>query len=401
MIRHLLKLVWRRKRASGLIMVEIFLSFLVVFVVATLGLYFAGNYRSPLGYDWRDVWLVRVEPNVELESPESLKAFRDDLERLVREIRGLPPVATASAISLAPYDDSRWDWTQDLEDGRKVSFDVNHATVAVPDVLRMRVDRGRWFDESDAALNWEPVVVNAAMAKEIFGSQDPIGKGLAFKDREGKEMRVVGVVAEFRKEGELEARTNYLFRPLTGGLSPQVQIRNILVRLNEGTPAAFEETLVRRLEALAPTWTFETKSLEEMRDSYLRGSLVPLLFIGTIAGFLMLMVALGLTGVLWQNVTQRRQEIGLRRAVGAAARRIHRQVLMELMLMTSLAVLLGLVLVVQLPAVSLESIRIGPGLIAAGALVAAAMIYLLAALCGWYPSWLATRIHPVEALHYE
>jgi putative ABC transport system permease protein len=401
MIRHLLKLVWRRKRATGLIMVEIFLSFLVVFVVATLGLYFAGNYRGPLGYDWRDVWLVRVEPNVELESKESLAAFRDDLERLVREIRGLPQVATASAISLVPYDDHRWDWTQDLEDGRKVSFDVNHATIAVPDVLRMHVDRGRWFEEGDAALNWEPVVVNASLAREIFGPQDPLGQGLAFKDRAGKEMRVVGVIADFRKEGELEARTNYLFRPLTGGLSPQVQIRNILVRLNDGTPAVFEETLVRRLEALAPTWTFETKTLEEMRDAYLRKSIVPLLFIGTIAGFLMLMVALGLTGVLWQNVTQRRQEIGLRRAVGAAARRIHRQVLMELMLMTSLAVLVGMLLVVQLPALRLDMIRIGPGLITAGALVAAALVYLLAALCGWYPAWLATRIHPVEALHYE
>ena len=53
MMRHLLKLVWRRKRASALIMVEIFLSFLVVFIVATLGLYFAGNYRRPLGYDWQ------------------------------------------------------------------------------------------------------------------------------------------------------------------------------------------------------------------------------------------------------------------------------------------------------------------------------------------------------------
>ena len=38
MIRHLLKLVWNRKRANTLILVEIFISFLVVFVVATLGL---------------------------------------------------------------------------------------------------------------------------------------------------------------------------------------------------------------------------------------------------------------------------------------------------------------------------------------------------------------------------
>jgi putative ABC transport system permease protein len=401
MMRHLLKLVWRRKRASGLIMVEIFLSFLVVFVVATLGLYFAGNYRSPMGFDWRGVWLVHVEPNVPLEGKEAKIAYREQLVRLTREIRGLPQVAAAAALNLTPYDGHVWDSTQDLADGRDVAFEVNHAAIEMPDVLGVRVERGRWFDPSDAALGYEPVVVNASFARHVFGAQDPLGRAIEFKDHEGKEVRVVGVIGDFRKEGELEPLRNYMFHPLSDGLSPQIDARNIVIRLDAGTPAIFEETLVRRLEALEPTWTFETKTLEEMRDGYLRKSLVPLLLIGTIAGFLMLMVALGLTGVLWQNVTQRRQEIGLRRAVGAAATRIHRQVLMELMLMTSLAVLLGLVLVVQLPALKLDVIQIGSGVIFTGALVAAAMIYLLAAICGWYPSWLATRIHPVEALHYE
>ena len=401
MIRHLMKLVWRRKRASALVMVEIFLSFLVVFIVATLGLHFAGNYRRPLGFDWRDVWLVRVEPNVELETPEAQATFRADVERLAREIRGLPEVSAVAPISLAPYDDYEWDWTQDLEDGRKVGFDVNHATIEVPDVLRVRIERGRWFADGDATLGFEPVVINASLAREIFRDQDPVGQTLAFKDREGPPMRVAGVVEDFRKRGEFDVPRNVLFRPLSGGLSPQVQVRNVLIRLDAGTPAAFEEALVRRLEALQPTWTFQTRTLEEMRGQYVRKSLVPLLFTGTIAGFLLLMAALGLTGVLWQNVTQRRQEIGLRRAVGAAARRIHRQVLMELMLMTSLAVLVGLLLVVQLPAVRLEMIQVSPAVIGAGAFLAAALIYLLAALCGWYPSWLATRIQPVEALHYE
>jgi putative ABC transport system permease protein len=403
MMRHLLKLVWRRKRASALIMVEIFLSFLVVFVVATLGLYFAGNWRRPLGYDWHDVWLVRVTPDVEIESLEARLAHRDTVERLAREIRGMPGVAAAAAINLAPYDDHRWDSTQDLTDGRSVGFDVNHATVAVPDVLRMRIERGRWFEDADGALGWEPVVLSASMAREIFGTDDPLGRGIEFKDHEGKEQRVVGVIADFRKEGELAPHRNYLFRPVTATAVtlPQIDLRNVLVRVEAGTPAAFEEALVRRLEALQPSWTFETRTLEEMRESYLRSSLVPFLLMGTIAGFLMLMVALGLTGVLWQNVTQRRQEIGLRRAVGAAARRIHRQVLMELMLMTSFAVLLGLLLVLQLPAVRLDVIRIEPGVLVAGSAVAAATIYLLAALCGWYPSWLATRIHPVEALRSE
>ena len=131
-----------------------------------------------------------------------------------------------------------------------------------------------------------------------------------------------------------------------------------------------------------------------------RSQLVPLFVGATVAGFLMFMVALGLTGVLWQNVTQRRQEIGLRRAVGAAATTIHRQILTELMLMTSLSLGLGLVLVLQLPAFDLVWF-LGRGVLFGGAATAAALIYILSSLCGWYPSRLSTRIHPVEALHYD
>ena len=46
--------------------------------------------------------------------------------------------------------------------------------------------------------------------------------------------------------------------------------------------------------------------------------------VGTIAGFLLLMVALGLTGVVWQSVTQRIREFGLRRAKGATIANVRR-----------------------------------------------------------------------------
>ena len=57
-----------------------------------------------------------------------------------------------------------------------------------------------------------------------------------------------------------------------------------------------------------------------MRSSAIEFALVPLVGVGLVAAFLMLMVALGLLGVLWQSVTQRTREIGLRRAKGAHAR---------------------------------------------------------------------------------
>jgi putative ABC transport system permease protein len=65
------------------------------------------------------------------------------------------------------------------------------------------------------------------------------------------------------------------------------------------------------------------------------------------------MVGLGLIGVLWQNLIQRTRELGLRRAAGASRAAVHRQVFFEQVILTSLGVLLGAVLIAQLPILDL------------------------------------------------
>ena len=71
--------------------------------------------------------------------------------------------------------------------------------------------------------------------------------------------------------------------------------------------------------------------------------------------------------------------------------------------MTSLALVAAVVLLAQLPLLPLPTemqIVAGPVFLASLAISVAA-IYLLTLACGWYPSRLATRIQPAEALHYE
>ena len=60
------------------------------------------------------------------------------------------------------------------------------------------------------------------------------------------------------------------------------------------------------------------RPLELGRREHLQSQLIPLMIFGIVSGFLLLMVVLGLTGVMWQNVTRRTREVGLRRAAGAA-----------------------------------------------------------------------------------
>ncbi|HUO84884.1 MAG TPA: FtsX-like permease family protein, partial [Thermoanaerobaculia bacterium] len=162
----------------------------------------------------------------------------------------------------------------------------------------------------------------------------------------------------------------------------------------------FEEDLVKRLQSLAPDWSFTVQTLERSRDFWLRLQLAPLMVGGVIAGFLVLMVGLGLTGILWQSVTRRTSELGLRRAVGASAREIHLQILTEVLILVSLGIGLALLLVVQIPIFGWLQF-LGPSTIPLGVIAAASMIYLITTLCALYPSILASRIQPAEALHYE
>jgi putative ABC transport system permease protein len=127
---------------------------------------------------------------------------------------------------------------------------------------------------------------------------------------------------------------------------------------------------------------------------------MPLVIGAVVAGFLILMVGLGLVGVLYQNVVRRTSELGLRRALGASGASVRRQVLAELLALTTLAVILGAVVFLQTPLLGLAA-AIPAVVVVEAVVLAAAMIYAFVALCGAYPSWLATRVQPARALQHD
>ena len=397
MTRHLLKLIWHRRRHNALLLLEMFLSFAVVFAVATAAVYFARNYRQPLGFSVGDVWTVQASSHAdEVAGPtgESLATF----DRLVREVRTLDPIVAAAELEVVPYSNSDEVSRQDVG-GRTVRIDMNAAGEDLPRVMGLTLVAGRWFQAADEALAWEPVVINRELARLLYPHGDAVGQRYGKLDPKGeeREKRVVGVIADFRKSGELAGPGPYLFEPLR---KKGHGVTNIMLKLRAGTPAAFEETLIRRLQALAPGWSFEVKPLAEMRDSSFRQRLVPLAIGGLIAFFLLFMAGLGLISVLWQNLLQRTREIGLRRATGASRAAVRRKIVAEQLLVATLALGVGALIAAQLPLLPFATF-LSAGVLAGGALVAAATIYGLVFLCTLYPSGLASRVAPAEALRYE
>ncbi len=409
MIKHLCKLVWNRKRVNFLITLEILFSFIVVFAVIVFAVYYTDNYRQPLGFNYDNVWYIGVERRSgsdEKDKQQQLATSR----QLLAALREFSEVESAAGVWGAPY--SRGDWTSGRDDKKKggsINWGANNATDDLKDVLSLNIVRGRWFGKEDDGAAHQPAVINRKTARDLFGDDDPIGKDISDPDdklrreREGKKHKqeiVVGVIDDFRKRGEFYEQRGYVIyrNDLIGeGASPP---RSYLIKIRPGVTAAFEEKLLARLQTEAKEWSFDIKPLTQMRANVFQEYLVPIAAFALVAGFLLIMVGLGLTGVLWLNVTQRTKEIGLRRANGATRRRIYKQILGELFITTTFGLLIGVLIVVQFPLLNLLGFA-STKVYVASILISLAVIYLLAAFCGLYPSRLATKVQPAEALHYE
>jgi putative ABC transport system permease protein len=401
MIRHLLKLVWSRRGSNALVAAEMLVSFLVLLAVATLGLFYLDNYRQPIGFDYRDVWRLEVQtPGRVGDSAQTGRA--ETIRQLLDAVRHTPGVLAVAAGSPTPFSQSASQ--RDYERRGRV---VSHYNAWVSDdfaeVMSLHVVRGRFFSREDDAATWEPVVITESLARELFGAEDPLGRNISGeRNSRGEpepERRVVGVVAAFRQEGEFDPPVHYVFERQRFD-TPDATLRgDLLVRVAPGATAGLEERLARVAQHVARDWTFRVEPLALARERVGRLYLAPVLLVGLVAGFLALMVALGLTGVLWLAVTRRTREIGLRRAKGATRGDIRGQVLGEILVLTTLAVLPGVLLAVQLPLVG--ALPVPWRVFAASLALSVAGIYLLAVLCGWYPARLAARVEPAEALRYE
>jgi putative ABC transport system permease protein len=406
MSRHLLKMVWARRRANGLVAAEILVSFVVLLAVTNVTLLYLDNYRQPVGFSYADVWRVEAQPGVDAgpERPpvERRTAEIDTMRQVLLTLRATPGVLAVAVADPSPFSQGFATRSYDRQ-GRRVEYGVADATDELVSVLGLKVTRGRFFSREDDAATWEPVVINERMAHELFGDSDPIGQNISGeRDPRGApqpERRVVGVIEAYRQEGEYDRPVNYALarhRPD----NPAERLRGeLLVKVAPGSTAELEERLAKSTQDVARDWTIRVEPLSAARERVTRLYLAPLVIVGLVAGFLAVMVTLGLTGVLWLGVTRRTREIGLRRAKGASATDIRFLILGEILVLTTLALLPGVFLALQLPLVGFLPV---PGGVFAGSLaLSIAGIYLLATLCGYYPARLATRVEPAEALHYE
>ncbi len=400
MFRHLLKPIWKRKSRNLMLSLEILLAFVVVFAIAATASRFYQLYHQPKGFDYASVWSVQLQTS----DASGIKNDAATYDKFKRSLQALPEVEHVAFAAYSPYDNDTWQGGFYLPaSGASTDSNVMQVSDDFFDTVHMQLQEGRGFSSADEGAAQQPVVVNRRFAQAMFPGQDAIGKVISdgepgSKDR--KLMRIAGVIADFRNQGEFMAPVNFVISRYSTQSSDQGP-GTILLRVKPGTPRGFEATLSERLKLVRNDWSYRISPLSDLRESMLKQVEIPLVVLTTIASFLLLMVAFGLFGVLWQNTTRRIPEIGLRRAAGATAGNIYRQIVAEQLLITSLAMVVGLVLLVQLPITGVFGENLSWPLFLVAALVSVSIMALVSVLCALYPAWRASRLSPTQALQYE
>jgi putative ABC transport system permease protein len=320
-------------------------------------------------------------------------------------VKSDPAVLEAAWASPAPFSHSNE--ARDVRiQGRRIRYSLARCTDEFAKVMGIAITRGRWFSAEDQGAPYDAYVISEAMARGLFDDGDPIGKDInADRSRDdgpdrGRERRVVGVMKAFRQEGELDGNQNYALVRLDYGSDVMRRVGNLALLMKPGSDASVEARIAKSLETAAPDWSFKIAPLALGAEFNRRLYMAPVGLAGVVAGFLIVMVALGLSGVLWQSVTTRIREIGVRRALGASAGAVRAQIVGELLTMTTIAAVCGAAVVLQFPFLDLLG-GVSRGTFLGGLSLTIVSLYALAVGCALQPARLATTVHPAEALRYE
>jgi putative ABC transport system permease protein len=398
MLRHLLQLTWKRKSRNLMLSLEILLAFAIVFGIAAAALRSWQVYRSPLGFDGADTWSVQLRLG---DIPDSAVPA-DVYDTLRRSLLELPDVRTVAFASYSPYTSSTWHTNfRSPQTGAQVETNIIEASDGFADAVKLTLVAGRWFGASDEGASVLPALLNRRMAAAMFPGGQALGRQFTEKrDAAMRTFKVIGIIEDFRNKSPLMPSANFTLTRFAPHTSAS-RVRAILLRVAPGTSRAFEVKLNRQLKRVRNDWSYQIAPLAAMRASQMKEQLIPMIVLSMVAALMVTMVAFGLFGVLWQNTTRRIPEIGLRRAIGASAGDIYRQIVAEQLLLSSIAMAVALMLLVQLPLTGALGEALNWPVFGAAIAVSMGVIYLLSLLCALYPGWRASRLTPTEALHYE
>ena len=324
-------------------------------------------------------------------------------DRAVAAVRQVPGVTGAALVSRLPYS-GRNDARFKIE-GRPVSdaqlLPSAEVRLVSPDYFRtmaIPVLQGETMPDGVDSLSSTYALVNRTLAEREWKGQSPIGQRIQLVGLGGPTATIVGVVNDVRQGSPDQPPLPefYLSYRLVAGQEMSLVVRTA------GDPDALADRVVQSIRSVDPTQpVFGVKSMARLLANAEAERRFSLLLLSLFAAIALLLSSLGIYGVMAYSTSQRRHEIGIRMALGAATPDVLRLVLRQGMRLVLLGLAIGL-----FGAWALSRVLAGQlyGISARDPFTYVAVALLLGTVAfaaTWLPARRATRVDPMISLRSE
>ena len=346
-----------------------------------------------LGFHPEQAATVRVDPDASYRTPEQRNAYFNEVLRLIRDVPGIAAAGLTDALPLGR--NRSWGAPakgQVYPPGHFPDAFVRVVSDGYIRAMGIPLISGRDISERDTPSSAPVIMVNQTMARTLWPGQNPIGQ---FMEACG-ERRVVGVVSDVRHLALEQAAGMEMYLPMRQCAdydSVDLVVRTVLP---ETELASIVRHTLRPVDPNISGKDFRT--LQQLVDKSVSPRRFVMMLLGGFAAFALLLASLGVYGVISYGVNQRRQEIGIRMALGASASRLQARIIAQTVGLAAAGVLIG-------TAASLLVARALTGLLFGVTatdpltyLIVPAVLTIMAVAAGYLPARHASRIDPSIAL---
>ena len=384
-----------------LVIAQIALSFAVLVAAGLLNRSLANLRAVDLGFNRANLVYVSVNP---WNAGYGVEQVRGYVERMRGALAAAPGVWRVATVELRPLSGDLNVSGVNIPGrpyGQADMVSVNQVGEGFFETLGIPLLAGRTFDARDMNKSAHAAIVDEQFARQFYGGRMPVGEqfgtgGPALTDP----YRIVGVVKQSRANSLRDAKYPAMFRPSATASHPGSKVTFVLrAGLDAGQAARTFRRVSATIDPAVPVVAIETQT--QLVDALLRSERLLSIFSGAFGLLALMLSSIGLLGLLAYMVARRRNEIGVRIALGASRQHVAAMVVRNafVLLIVGLAAgLPGAIFISQMLKHTLFNLR---PLDPLTGLLGLATMVTVAGLSSWLPARRAAHVDPMVALREE